>query len=401
MQTEEPGQRNGDPPHGNQPHQQRKTGITGGAQRVDHHDVEGPPRLQQQADKEQLGRHRHYVGIFGEQRHQEVAAAERHRDHHHGGHQQPQLQAAQQLAIGQLELASPHHVANQDLGTQADGETEQQDEQADLEEEGLGRQRLVTHQGHKRGHHHELQHPGEVFAGRGQADMHDLAQHLTLPLEQLAEDQTDTGPLLQQVDQQSQCDQTTGHGTPGHPGHPHLGQTKEAEQQQGIADKGDQVGSQGDIHGLAGMTMGAQGRRHAERRRLRQQAQADHRQVDVSVAHQVFRHVHQVQQPISPQDHRQRGQQPHQQVEPDGGMDHPPGHAPIARAQILGNHYAGSDADEVEQRDAQIEDLVAHGQGRDRLIGDLAHHEGVERPGQKVKGDIDEERPGQLKQRTG
>ena len=38
-------------------------------------------------------------------------------------------------------------MTNQDLGTQTNGETKQQNKQTDLEEEGLGRQRLVAHQG--------------------------------------------------------------------------------------------------------------------------------------------------------------------------------------------------------------------------------------------------------------
>ena len=398
MQPQIPGQRNGDAPHGDEPHQQREAGIAGGPQRVDHHNIEGAPRLQDQTHQKELAGQRQDLGIIGEEPHQIVPAPQRRRDHHSRRHQQTQPQAAQQLAIGQLELARPHQMPHQYLGPQTDGEAKQQDKEADLEEERLGRQRLVAHQGHKGGHHHKLQHPGEVLPGRRQADMHDLAQHLPRPDKELAQHQTDAGTLLQQPDQHAKRHQATHYGTHRHPGDTHFGQAEPAKEQQGIADKGDDVGHQGHIHGIPGMTMGAQRRRHTQCRRLGNETDTDQGQIDVAVGHQVRRHIHQSQQAVSPYGHHQHGDGPHQQIEADGGLDHPSRHGFVTGPQILGNHHAGADADEVEEGDTQIQHLITDGQCCHRFIGDMPHHEGVEGAGEEVKGQIDKERPGQGKE---
>jgi hypothetical protein len=86
----------------------------------------------------------------------------------------------------------------------------------------------------------------------------------------------------------------------------------------------------------------------------------DDLQVEAAVAHQVGRQVHQRQHGAGPRHDADRGHQSHQQVEADGGVDDDAGFFLVSRPQILGDHHAGADADEAEQGDGEIEDLVAH-----------------------------------------
>src|SRR5690606_3845667 len=183
---------------------------------------------------------------------------------------------------------------------------------------------------------------------------HDLAG-----TDNLGETQADACLARHQPHQQHYANDATRHSADGNPGYPKLGQAEPAVEQQQVADEGDEVDGQGHVHGLTGMTVGAQGGGQTEGCRLRQQAQTYDLQVKGGIAHQVGGQVHQGEHGAGTGEHADRGYQPHQQVEADGGVDDDAGFFPIASSQILGDHHAGAYADEAEQGDGQIKHLVA------------------------------------------
>ena len=225
--------------------------------------------------------------------------------------------------------------------------------------------------------------------------MQHLVQHGLAGAKDLRQPQPYAGLARHQPHQQHHTDDAPGNSADGDPGDPELGQAEPAVEQQQVADEGDEVDDEGHVHGLTGVAMGAQGGGQTERRRFRQQAEADDLQIKGGIPHQVGGQVHQRQHGAGAGHDPDRGHQPHQQVEADGGVDDHARLLSIPCPQILGDHHAGTYADEAEQGDGEIEHLVADCQCRHPLIGDMAHHEGVEGPGQEVQGEIDEQWPGQ------
>ena len=92
-------------PHGDECHVERETGVPGGAQGVDHHQIEGTVGFQNEAYQEQLRHLGDDVGVIGEQA-DDGAVVEGRQQGDEGGDDEPQLQAFEQLAVGLLEAAS-------------------------------------------------------------------------------------------------------------------------------------------------------------------------------------------------------------------------------------------------------------------------------------------------------